>query len=334
MPGPTANDTATLTLLLLLPAACGGSTAATAPTPQQPPPGMVWIPPGTFTMGSQTGDADAPRHQVTLAGFWIDVHEVTNREFARFVAATGYVTEAERTPTAAELPGVPDELRVPGALVFRRPEAADVDLAEFWRWWQFVPGACWRHPEGPGSSIADRQDHPVVQVSWNDAAAYARWANKRLPTEAEWERAARGGLEGARFCWGGDQTPDGRWVTNIWQGDFPRRNDATDGYLTTAPVGTFPRNGFGLHDMSGNVWEWCQDHYRPDGYGGGAPRKDPRGPASGFDPMEPGVDKRVMRGGSFLCSDVYCLGYLPGTRMKSTPDTALCHTGFRCVRDP
>lgn len=293
---------------------------------------MVWIPPGTFTMGSGNGDPDAPLHQVTLRGFFLDVREVTNAEFERFVKTTGYVTDAERTPTEAELPGVPAEQRVPGGLVFHVPAAANPDLRDFASWWSFVSGACWRHPEGPQSSIAGKAEHPVVQVSWNDATAYAKWARKRLPTEAEWERAARGGLEQARYAWGNEQVPAGRWQANIWQGDFPSRNELGDGFATTAPAGTFAKNGFGLCDMSGNVWEWCQDRYRPDGYGTG-PCTDPKGPDASFDPMEPGADKRVMRGGSFLCSDVYCLGYQPGTRMKSTADTALCHTGFRCAKD-
>ncbi len=309
-------------LLSCLLAACGADPA---------PEGMVWIPGGTFVMGGD--DADAPRHQVTVTGFWLDAHEVTNAEFAAFVQATGYVTDAERTPTAAELPGVPAELRVPGAAVFRPPAGGPVDLRQFASWWEYVPGACWRRPEGPGSSLQGKERHPVVQVSWRDAMAYARWAGKRLPTEAEWERAARGGIE-ARYGWGDHQVPGGRWQANIWQGEFPVRNELADGFAGTAPVGSFPPNGFGACDLSGNVWEWCADRYRPDGYGSGAARVDPRGPDSSFDPMEPGVEKRVMRGGSFLCSDVYCLGYLPGTRMKSTPDTALCHTGFRCAKDP
>jgi sulfatase modifying factor 1 len=316
-----------LPMLLLLPA----GPQEPAPAPAKAPAGMAWIPAGTFTMGN--GDPDAPVHQVTLHGFFLDVHEATNAEFERFVKATGYVTDAERKPTAAELPGVPEEQRVPGALVFHVPAAEHPDLRDFGSWWSFVPGACWRHPEGPQSSIDGKADHPVVQVSWRDATAYAKWAGKRLPTEAEWERAARGGLERARYAWGNEQVPGGKWQANIWQGDFPRHNDVKDGFATTAPVQSFPPNGFGLYDMSGNVWEWCQDHYRPDGYGDGKPRTDPQGPKTSHDPQEPGVHKRVMRGGSFLCSDVYCLGYQPGTRMKSSEDTALCHTGFRCAKD-
>ncbi|MGE3174191.1 MAG: formylglycine-generating enzyme family protein [Planctomycetota bacterium] len=319
-------------------AADGGARgdAAARPSVDDAPAGMVWIPGGRFAMGSQEGDLDAPLHEVELSGFWLDATEVTNAQFARFVEATGYVTDAERTPTAEELPGVPEADRVPGSLVFQKP-SGDVPLQEYWRWWQFVPGACWRHPEGPGSDLDGREQHPVVHVSWRDAAAYARWAQKRLPTEAEWEYAARGGLDRQRFAWGDEQRPGGRWVANIWQGAFPRTNDLTDGFAATAPVRSFPANRYGLFEMSGNVWEWVHDHYRPDGYGSrtarAAVQRDPQGPADSFDPAEPDLPKRVMRGGSFLCSDVYCLGYLPGTRMKSSPDTGLCHTGFRCAKD-
>lgn len=312
--------------------------ATATPTPTPPPAaaapaGMVLIPAGRFVMGSQNGDADAPLHEVEVDAFWLDATEVTNAAFAAFVAATGYVTDAEKKPTAEELPGVAESDRVAGALVFRAPAGA-VDLREFWRWWQFVPGADWRHPMGPDSDLAGKDQHPVVQVSWRDATAYARWANKRLPTEAEWERAARGGLDRRRYVWGDEQTLRGAWLANIWQGTFPTRNEALDGFATTAPVGRFAANAFGLHDASGNVWEWVADRYRPDGYGDGRTvQKNPAGPATSFDPAEPDVEKRVMRGGSFLCSDAYCLGYQPGTRMKSSPDTSLCHTGFRCARD-
>lgn len=307
--------------------------AAQAEAAPWPPAGMVWIPAGEAVLGSQNGDRDAPLHRVRLSGFWLDETEVTNAQFAAFVAATGYVTDAEKPPTPEEVPGVPAEQLVAGALVFTPPPDA-VDLREFWQWWSFVPGADWRHPRGPGSSIDGRDDHPVVQVSWRDAAAYAKWAHKRLPTEAEWEYAARGGLDRQRYVWGDAVPAPGAWRANIWQGEFPRRNTEADGFAGTAPVRAFPANGYGLFGMSGNVWEWCQDWYRPDGYGD--PQQlhvDPQGPTDSFDPMEPGAAKRVMRGGSFLCSDTYCLGYLPGTRMKSTPDTSLCHTGFRCASD-
>ncbi len=315
--------------------ACGdGPRSDGPPAPAAAAPAdMVWIPGGEAVLGSQEGDRDAPACRVRLSGFWLDATEVTNAAFRRFVEATGYVTDAEKPPPASDVPDLPDALRVAGSLVFTPPPDA-VDLRAFWTWWSFVPGADWRHPEGPGSSIAGLDEHPVVHVSWRDATAYAAWAGKRLPTEAEWEYAARGGLDRRRYVWGDEQTPGGAWQANIWQGDFPRHNTLADGWARTAPVRAFAPNGFGLYGMSGNVWEWCRDRYRPDGYGDpGALRVDPPGPATSFDPAEPGAEKRVMRGGSYLCSDVYCLGYLPGTRMKSTPDTSLCHTGFRCAKD-
>lgn len=318
--------------LLLLPwfalplLAQAGAAPAAVPTA-----GMVWIAGGEAVLGSQNGDADAPLHRVRLRGYWIDATEVTNAQFAAFVAATGHVTDAEKKPTAEDVPGVPQDQLFAGSLVFTPPPGA-VDLREFWQWWQFVAGADWRHPAGPGSSLDGLAEHPVVHVSWRDALAYAKWAGKRLPTEAEWEFAARGGLDQRRYVWGEAAPREGAFSANIWQGRFPQQNSAADGFRTTAPVRAFAANGFGLYGMSGNVWEWCSDWYHPEGYGDGkAVAVDPQGPASSFDPQEPGAQKRVMRGGSFLCSDVYCLGYLPGTRMKSTPDTSLCHTGFRCA---
>src|SRR5687768_14136199 len=239
---------------------------------------MVWIPPGEAVLGSQNGDRDAPLHRVRLTGFWLDVAEVTNVDFAEFVASTGYVTDAEKVPTAEELPGVPESERRAGSLVFRPPPDA-VDLREFWTWWKFVPGACWRAPEGPGSDLRGRPTHPVVHVSWRDAVAYAAWAKKRLPTEAEWEYAARGGLDQKRYVWGDDprtKAPN----ANIWQGTFPRENDRLDGYAGTCAVVVFPKNGYGLWGMSGNVWEWCSDWYHPEGYGTGKEvLVDPRGPS-------------------------------------------------------
>ena len=313
---------------LLLTAAVAAQKA-----PSAPPQAMVWIPGGQATLGSQNEDWDAPLHEVRLSGFWMDATEVTNDQFAAFVAATGYVTDAERRPTPEEVPGVPAELLVAGSLVFAPPADA-VDLREFWRWWSFVEGANWRRPTGPGSSINGRGSHPVVHVSWRDATSYAKWAKKRLPTEAEWEYAARGGLDRNKYVWGQQQQVAGALPANIWNGDFPRENTREDGYEGTAPARSFAANGYGLYGMSGNVWEWCSDWYHPRGYGdGGEVLVNPQGPSRSFDPQEPGAKKRVMRGGSFLCSDVYCLGYLPGTRMKSTPDTSLCHTGFRCVSD-
>ena len=310
---------------------CAGMLLAAACSPPERT-GMVWVPPGRFWMGSQHGNPDAPQHEVQLDGFWIDACEVTNAQFAEFVAATRFVTDAEKKPSEADVPGLTEEQRIAGSLVFTPPPQA-VDLREFWTWWSFVPGADWRHPTGPGSSIAGKDDHPVVHVSWRDAQAYAKWAGARLPTEAEWERAARGGLDRKTFAWGDELMPQGAWQANIWQGTFPAKNERLDGFETTAPVRAFPPNQFGLYGISGNVWEWCEDRYRPDAYGDGSKvAQNPQGPATSHDPDEPGIEKRVMRGGSFLCSDAYCLGYQPGTRMKSSPDTSFCHTGFRCVR--
>jgi sulfatase modifying factor 1 len=307
-----------------------GSPAVAAPG-TAPTVGMVWIAGGEAVLGSQAGDADAPLHRVRLSGFWLDATEVTNAQFAKFVAATRHVTDAEKVPSPDEVPGVPAEQLAAGSLVFTPPPDA-VDLREFWRWWRFVPGACWRHPAGPGSTLDGLDDHPVVHVSWRDAAAYAAWAGKRLPTEAEWEYAARGGLDRARYVWGDDAPTVDAPRANIWQGTFPRENTLADGYRTTAPVRAFAANGLGLFGMSGNVWEWCADWYDPRGYGDGVTvAVDPRGPDLPAVRGEPDARERVMRGGSFLCSDAYCLGYLPGTRMKSTPDTSLVHTGFRCA---
>ncbi len=300
------------------------------PSPGEAPEGMVWIPGGTFLMGSDDpGMADArPVHQVTLDGFWLDRTEVTNRQFARFVEDTGYLTVAERPLDPDDFPGVPREKLVPGSLVFT-PPAGEVSLDNPLAWWRYVPGANWRHPEGPGSSIEGKDDHPVVQVCWEDATAYARWAGKRLPTEAEWEYASRGGRERAPYIWGDDRKPGGRWAANIWQGRFPDRNTSEDGHERTAPVASYPPNGFGLFDMAGNAWEWCSDWYRP-GYDS-RPAHNPKGPPSSDDPDEPGVPKRVQRGGSFLCTDQYCTRYLPGARGKGAVDSAGSHIGFRCA---
>jgi formylglycine-generating enzyme len=299
--------------------------------PGPAPDGMVWIPGGRFLMGADDGsmpDAE-PVHEVTLDGFWMDRTEVTNRQFARFVAEAGYVTVAERKPDPRDFPGVPAEKLVPGSLVFT-PPAGEVSLEDPLIWWSYVPGASWRHPGGPQTTIDGKDDDPVVQVCWDDAEAYARWAGKRLPTEAEWEYAARGGKARTRYTWGDEFRPGGKWQANIWQGRFPDRDVPEDGFSRLAPVGTFPPNGFGLVDMAGNVWEWCADWYRP-GYDDSQAR-NPRGPSSSFDPAEPGVPKRVQRGGSFLCTDQYCTRYLPGARGKGAVDSAASHVGFRCVR--
>lgn len=274
-------------------------------------------------------DDARPIHEVEVSGFWMDRTPVTNAEFARFVKATGYVTVAERKPDPKDFPGVPADKLMPGSLVFHSPPRA-VPLDDVSQWWDWVPGACWRHPEGPKSKLAGRWNHPVVQVCWEDAAAYARWARKRLPTEAEWEYAARGGLKQQPYVWGREFAPRGKQMANTWQGHFPDRNSAKDGYARTSPVRAFPPNRFGLYDMAGNVWEWCADWYRPDYYAH-SPRTNPRGPADSFDPGEPGMPKRVQRGGSFLCSDQYCSRYMPGGRGKGAPDTGASHVGFRCV---
>lgn len=308
--------------------------------------GMVWIPGGEFTMGtdSELGWPDEkPAHRVRVAGFWMDETEVTNDQFAAFVDATGYVTTAERAPSADEIlaqlpPGTPapsPELLVPGSLVFL-PPAGPVSTHDYSQWWQWTPGADWRHPEGPDSDLAGREDHPVVQVSWDDATAYARWAGKRLPTEAEWELAARGGLVSQPYVWGAvPPGAQGDWQANLWQGDFPQRNTAEDRFPRTAPVGSFQPNGYGLCDMAGNVWEWCGDWYDRELYRRRAAAEitiDPTGPAASRDSAQPYQPQRVQRGGSFLCSDSYCSRYRPSARHGCSPDTGMSHVGFRCVR--
>ncbi len=304
-------------------------------TAELPPPGMVWIPGGEFTMGDERFPDAVPLHQVVVDGFWIDKTEVTNAEYARFVAATGYKTIAEQQPDPRDFPGAPKEKLVPGSIVFDPPKG--VQLAECKEcgscpWWDWKPGANWKHPEGPESSIEGKDNHPVVHIAWDDAVAYAKWAGKRLPTEAEWEFAARGGLERKPYYWGDELKPGGKWMANIFQGDFPTNNTAEDGYRTTAPVGSYPPNPYGLVDMVGNVWEWCSDWYRPNYYSV-SPRYNPQGPSSSLDPREPTIPKRVIRGGSFECSDQYCNRYLAGSRNSSALDSGSVHKGFRCVKD-
>jgi formylglycine-generating enzyme required for sulfatase activity len=298
-----------------------------------------WIDGGTFRMGSAAHyPEEAPERRVTVEGFWIDRFEVTNRRFADFVAATGYVTVAERPLDAAEFPGAPAENLVPGSLAFTMT-AGPVDLAHLSQWWRWTPGASWRHPEGPGSSLVDRDEEPVVHVAFEDAEAYAAWAGKSLPSEAQWELAARGGLEGAAFVWGDEPEAPGQRLANYWHGDFPWRHD--DGYGRRMPVGSFPANGHGLHDMAGNVWEWTSDWYverHPEDPGPACcvPAADPRGGTleQSYDPAQPQfrIPRMVIKGGSYLCADSYCMRYRPAARRPQMIDTGMSHIGFRCVR--
>jgi sulfatase modifying factor 1 len=311
-----------------------------------PPLGMVWIPGGEFSMGCSDprdlphGGHDAmpdcrPIHRVYVDGFWMDQTEVTNDQFADFARATSYVTVAERTPTAKEFPGAPAEKLVAGSVVFA-PPSEPVPLDNHYRWWDYVRGANWRHPLGPRSNNDGRGNYPVVHIAYEDAAAFAHWAGKRLPTEAEWEFAARGGLTGQPYSWGDEFRPGGKWMANIWQGRFPVRDTAEDGFAGLAPVRQFAPNGYGLFDMAGNVWEWCSDWYRPDSYASQAASsviRNPQGPSSSFDPAEPGQPKRVHRGGSFLCTEDYCTRYMIGTRGKGEISTGSNHLGFRCVME-
>ena len=306
--------------------------------PDAPFPGMVWVPGGTFRMGSDDHyPEERPTHAVAVEGFWMDRTTVTNAEFRRFVEATGHLTVAERTPTADDYPGARPELLVPASIVFRQPRGR-VDLGNHFNWWAYVPGADWRHPQGPDSSLEGLEDHPVVHVAFADAEAYARWAGKALPTEAEWERAARGGLEGAEYAWGDEFAPGGRVMANTWQGEFPLENLVEDGFEGTAPVASFPANRYGLHDMAGNVWQWTTSYYEPRHR---APAsccgvvKSPRGGVreKSYDPCMPGsfIPRRVMKGGSFLCAPSYCRRYRPAARMPQPIDTSTCHLGFRCL---
>jgi sulfatase modifying factor 1 len=306
--------------------------------------GMVWIKPGTFAMGADNKQGypdEYPKHQTTVHGFWMDATEVTNAEFAKFVKATGYVTTAERKPDWSELkkqlpPGTPkpaDNLLVAASLVFDPPKEA-VDLNDYSQWWTWKKGASWRHPQGPGSSIKGKEKYPVVHVSWFDAAAYCRWAGKRLPTEAEWEWAARGGLQNKIYPWGDEPVDQGKVKANTWQGHFPYQNTLRDKYYGLAPVASFAPNGYGLYDMAGNAWEWCADYYNSNYYKAvAAGASDPQGPQKSYDPEEPYAKKRVIRGGSFLCNESYCTGYRVARRMKSTEDSGMEHLGFRCVED-
>ncbi|CAG2155914.1 formylglycine-generating enzyme family protein [Cupriavidus numazuensis] len=319
------------------------------------PAGMAHVPGGEFLMGSDSKMAQAnekPAHKVRIHGFWMDQHHVTNAEFRKFVEATGYVTTAEKAPDWETLkvqlppgtPRPPASAMVAGAMVFvgtSRP----VPLQDYSRWWRYVPGADWRHPGGPGTSIEGKDNHPVVQVSYEDAQAYAKWTHKRLPTEAEWEFAARGGLEQATYAWGEKFAPEGKQMANVWQGQqgqpFPVISPKAGGALGTSPVGTFPANGYGLYDMTGNAWQWVADWYRADQFRREAALSkridDPPGPIASWDPSEPGVPvdapRRVTRGGSFLCNEDYCLSYRPSARRGTDPYNSMSHLGFRLVMD-
>jgi len=303
------------------------------------PEGMAWIPARTFRMGSDHHyPEEAPAHRVTVDGFWIDVAPVTNAEFARFVDATGHVTFAEIAPKAEDYPGASPEMLVPASVVFVAPQGR-VALHDHFQWWQFLAGANWRHPQGPGSSIEGMEAHPVVHVAARDVEAYAAWAGKALPTEAEWELAARGGLDDQEYAWGDEFAPGGVSLANTWQGEFPWQNSATDGWLGTSPVGAYPPNGYGLLDMIGNTWEWTADWYRPRHPADVAKAccipENPRGgpEEASFDPAQPQVRiaRRVMKGGSHLCAPNYCRRYRPAARMAQPVDTSTSHLGFRCV---
>jgi sulfatase modifying factor 1 len=297
---------------------------------------MAHIPGGTFLMGSDRHyPEEAPAHKVSVGPFRIDRHPVTNADFKLFVEETGHVTLAEKPAKAEDYPGAKPELLVPSSVVFRRTKGP-VDLRNIYSWWTYVPGADWRHPRGPDSTLQGLWQHPVVQVAFEDAEAYAKWAGKALPTEAEWEIAARGGLEGAEYTWGNEFRPGGRMMANTWQGDFPWQNTLDDTFEWTSPVGSFPPNGYGLFDMAGNVWEWTTDWFQDHSKIAKTccTLDNPRGGKreESHDPREPlRIPRRVMKGGSYLCAPSYCHRYRPAARMGQPVDTATCHVGFRCI---
>jgi formylglycine-generating enzyme len=324
--------------------AFGPTTPNTASPPAKAPQGMAWIPGGEFSMGAQNPpDMDdvgmkatldsRPVHRVYIDGFFMDKTDVTNAQFEAFVKATGYVTVAERKPRAEDYPGAPPENLVAGSVIFAPPDHP-VSLNDYFQWWTYVAGANWRHPLGPKTNIIGKGNYPAVHIAYEDALAYAKWAGKRLPTEAEWEFAARGGLAGKPYVWGDEFRPKGKWMANTHEGHFPDKDTGEDGYSGIAPVAKFPANKYGLFDMAGNVWQWTSDWYRPDYYqkleANGVAR-NPQGPDSAYDPSEPGHSKKAQRGGSFLCTDQYCSRYIVGTRGKGDVDTGTNHLGFRCV---
>ena len=339
-----------LSILLLLFVSCDRTANSTEEssldTKSSNPDGMIKIVGGEFMMGGKSEQAyqdEFPRHPVVVSSFYMDETEVTNSQFLEFVEATEYVTIAEKAIDWEEIktqvpPGTPkpaDSLLEAGSLVFKSTNGP-VDLNNYSQWWQWTIGADWRHPEGPNSSIEGKMDHPVVHVAWEDAKAYAEWAGKRLPTEAEWEWASMGGQSDAKYPWGNESVEKASDKANFWQGKFPYQNYVLDGYETTAPVKSFPPNGYGLYDMAGNVWEWCKDKYDFNTYAQYDSEKgvkDPSGSNAYYDPREPYTPKHVIRGGSFLCNDSYCSGYRVARRMSSSKDSGFNHTGFRCVKD-
>jgi sulfatase modifying factor 1 len=336
------SETASTTSSSLFAATVPNATRSSSVTPTN----MVWIPGGEFSMGAhdppgmdkvgmQATEDSRPVHRVYVDGFWMDETDVTNAQFAGFVKATGYVTVAERKPRTEEYPGAPPENLIAGSVVFSPPDHM-VPLNDHLQWWSYVHGANWRHPLGPSSDIKGKENHPVVHIAYEDATAYAKWAGKRLPTEAEWEFAARGGLSGKPFVWGDEFRPGGKWMANTHQGPFPVNDTSQDGHAGVTAVAQYPPNGYGLYDIAGNVWQWTADWYRADYYQSlvqtGSVSRNPQGPSQSDDPSEPGVPKKVHRGGSFLCTDQYCSRYMVGTRGKGAPDTGTNHLGFRCVK--
>jgi len=328
--------------------AFGPTNANTTPPSGPAPNGMVWIPGGEFSMGAvdplgqdanvvgmQATTDSRPIHRVYVDSFWMDKTEVTNQQFAAFVKATGYVTFAEKTPRAEDYPGAPPENLVAGSVIFSPPDHA-VPLDNHFLWWAYARGANWRHPDGPESDLKGREQYPVLHVAYEDAEAYAKWAGKRIPTESEWEFAARGGLAGQVYPWGNEFLQDGKWMANTHQGHFPQEDTQADAYRSAAPVARYPPNGYGLYDVAGNVGERTREWYPPDYYAelqnSGGVARNPQGPAESVDPSEPGVQKRVHRGGSYLCTEQYCSRYMVGTRGKGEPMTGTNHLGFRLVK--